>query len=97
MSGGNHTQSPKRIELLDPALERIISPAEPILDLAEGFGGPQGPAEGPVWHREGRYLLFSDIHNNKRMKYVPGAGVSLFQEPTNRATGVDPCPAADHG
>jgi gluconolactonase len=32
--------------------------------------------------------LFSDIHNNRRMKYEPGKGVLLFQEPTNRANGL---------
>jgi len=56
--------------------------------LAEGFGGSLGPAEGPVWWQEGGYLLFSDIHNNRRMKYVPGQGVSVDQEPTNRANGL---------
>jgi len=78
----------KRIEQLAPELERILSTSEPILDLADGFGGPQGPAEGPLWWKEGGYLLFSDIHNNKRMKFTPGAGVTLFQEPTNRANGL---------
>ncbi len=77
--------SAKRIEQLAPELERIISVSEPIDDLADGFGGSQGPAEGPVWWHEGGYLLFSDIHNNRRMKYLPGTGVSIFQEPTNRA------------
>ena len=68
---------------------RRSSPSrEPIRHLADGFGGSHGPAEGPVWWQEGGYLLFSDIHNNKRMKYVPGVGVSLFQEPTNRANGL---------
>ena len=38
--------------------------------------------------KEDKYLLFSDIHNNKRMKYEPGKGVSLFLEPTNRANGL---------
>lgn len=79
---------PTQIERLLPELDRIISASEPIQALAEGFGGPQGPAEGPLWWHEGRYLLFSDIHNNKRMKYLPGTGVSLFQEPTNRANGL---------
>src|SRR5229473_629283 len=88
MSGGVSAQAAKRIEQLAPELEKIISPSEPIQDLADGFGGPLGPAEGPVWWKEGGYLLFSDIHNNKRMKYQPGAGVSLFQEPTNRANGL---------
>jgi gluconolactonase len=88
MSGDMRAQAPTRIEQLDPALERIISASEAIRHLADGFGGPQGPAEGPVWWTEGGYLLFSDIHNNKRMKYLPGTGVSLFQEPTNRANGL---------
>jgi len=82
------SQSSKRIEQLAPELEKIISPSESIQELAEGFGGPLGPAEGPVWWKEGGYLLFSDIHNNRRMKYVPGQGVSTVQEPTNRANGL---------
>jgi gluconolactonase len=79
---------PKQIDRLAPELDRIISTSEPIQELADGFGGPHGPAEGPLWWHEGRYLLFSDIHNDKRMKYLPGTGVSLFQEPTNRANGL---------
>ena len=76
------------IEQFAPELENIISLSEPIQMLADGFGGPQGPAEGPVWWKEGSYLLFSDIHNNRRMKYTPGQGISLVQEPTNRANGL---------
>jgi gluconolactonase len=82
------SQSSKRIESLAPELEKIISSSEPIHDLADGFGGAQGPAEGPLWWREGGYLVFSDIHNNRRMKYEPGKGVSLLVEPTNRANGL---------
>jgi len=82
------SQYSPRIEPLAPALEKIISPSEPIQHLAEGFGGPQGPAEGPVWWKEGGFLVFSDIHNNKRMKYEPGKGVSLLLEPTSRANGL---------
>src|SRR5204862_7615917 len=55
---------------------------------ASGFGGDLGPAEGPLWWKEGGYLLFSDIHANKRMKFTPGQGVALFKEPTNRANGL---------
>ena len=77
-----------RIEQFAPELERIISTSEPIEHLADGFGGAQGPAEGPLWWKDGGYLLFSDIHNNRRMKYQPGSGVSLFLEPTNRANGL---------
>src|ERR1700731_2761703 len=81
-------QSSKHVEQMAPELEKIVSPSEPIHDLADGFGGAQGPAEGPLWWKGGRYLLFSDLHNNRRMKYEPGKGVSLFQEPTNPANGL---------
>ncbi len=85
---GAWAQAGKRIEQLAPELDKIISSSEPIQELATGFGGDLGPAEGPLWWKEGRYLLFSDIHNNKRMKYTPGQGVTVFKEPTNRANGL---------
>lgn len=82
------SQPSKRIEQFAPELERIVDTSASIAHLADGFGGAQGPAEGPLWWKEGRYLLFSDIHNDKRMKYVPGGGVSVALEPTNRANGL---------
>lgn len=77
-----------RIEQFDPALKKILSPSQRLREIASGFGGADGPAEGPVWWKEGGYLLFSDLHNNRRMKYVPGKGVSVALEPTNRANGL---------
>ena len=87
------TRPNKGIERLDPALDAIIETSETIEYLADGFGGAQGPAEGPLWWKEGGYLLFSDIHNNRRMKYAPGQGVSRVpgaDQPRQRA---DPRPA----
>ena len=81
-------QTGTRIEQLAPELEQIITPSEPIQMVAEGFGGTLGPAEGPLWWKEGGYLVFSDIHHNTRMKYTPGQSVTVFQEPTNRANGL---------
>jgi gluconolactonase len=82
-------QSSPRIEQLAPELAKILSASEPIQHLADGFGGAQGPAEGPLWWKEGGYLLFSDIHNDRRMKHEPGkGGASLVLEPTNRANGL---------
>jgi gluconolactonase len=81
-------QPVKRIDQFDPALEKIISTSEPINSIADGMGGPLGPVEGPVWWKEGGYLLFSDIHASKRMKYAPGQGVTVFQEKTNQANGL---------
>jgi len=77
-----------RIDQFDPALDKIISTSEPIREIASGFGGPLGPAEGPLWWKEGGYLLFSDINASKRMKYTPGQGVTVFQENTNQANGL---------
>jgi gluconolactonase len=90
LAGGSSgfAQASKRIEKLDPDVDAIIDTSQSIQELASGFGGELGPAEGPVWWKEGGYLLFSDIHNNKRMKYTPGQGVTLFKEPTNRANGL---------
>ena len=42
--------------------------------------------EGPVWSREG-YLLFSDVPNNRIMKYVPGERSTVFREDSNGANG----------
>jgi gluconolactonase len=81
-------QAAKRIDQLDPALDKIIATSEPIKELASGFGGDLGPAEGPVWIKEGGYLLFSDINASKRMKYTPGQGVTVYQEKTNQANGL---------
>src|SRR5215468_9511341 len=87
---GARAQAPttKRIEQFDPALEKIVSTTEPIKDIAFGFGGPLGSAEGPVWIKESGYLLFSDINASKRMKYTPSQGVTVFQENTNQANGL---------
>ena len=76
------------IEQHGPGLERLVDVQQEIEELARGFGGVTGPAEGPVWWQEGGYLVFSDIGNNRRMKWTPGAGVTLVQEPTNEANGL---------
>jgi gluconolactonase len=84
---GAWTQT-RRIEALDPALDAIIDKSQSIQELASGYGGELGPAEGPVWWKEGGYLLFNDIHNSRRLKYTPGKGVTVDLEPTNRANGL---------
>ena len=76
------------IEKSAPELDRIVSADQEIEELGSGYGGDQSPAEGPVWWKDGGYLLFSDIHNNRRMKWAPGEGVTLFKEPTDRANGL---------
>ncbi len=59
---GAWAQGTKRIERLAPELDAIIDTSQSISELATGFGGDIGPAEGPVWIAESRHLLFNDIH-----------------------------------
>ena len=61
------------VEILDDAMRRIAPPDRYDEQLGNGYGGPGGPAEGPMWIREGGYLLFSDIHGSRRMKWRPAA------------------------
>ena len=91
VTGGVRTiwaQAAQRIEQMDPALNNIIATSEPIRQLATGYGGDIGPAEGPVWVKEGRYLLFNDINAARRMKYTPGQGATVAMEKTNEANGL---------
>ena len=75
-------QTPLRsIERLDPALDALIAPDAAIELLADGFDW----TEGPVWHRPGGYLLFSDIPRNAIHKWKDGQGVSLYMRPAGYA------------
>jgi gluconolactonase len=45
-------------------------------------------AEGPVWFGDGRFLLFSDIPNNRILRWTEETGeVSVFRSPSNYANG----------
>jgi gluconolactonase len=49
-------------------------------------------AEGPVWFRDGDYLLFSDIPNNRIMRFVPDhtglqGTTSVYRQPSNNTNG----------
>src|SRR5215475_1522743 len=45
-------------------------------------------AEGPVWFGDGRYLVFSDIPNNRMMSWLEQTGeVSVFRSPSNYTNG----------
>lgn len=45
-------------------------------------------SEGPVWFGDGRYLLWSDIPNNRIMKWEEETGaVSVFRKPSSNSNG----------
>jgi len=43
--------------------------------------------EGPVWFNDGGYLVWSDIPNNRLLRWVPDLGVSVFRTPSNFING----------
>ena len=72
------------IEVLDPKFERLHIFSAGVERLATGLRW----CEGPVWFGDGRYLLWSDIPNNRIMKYEESTGqVSVFRQPSNYANG----------
>ena len=72
-----------RIEVLDPRFHYKIGNAA-IERIATGFRW----AEGPVYVRDGGYLLWSDIPNNRIMRWSEDDGhVSVFRYPSNYANG----------
>lgn len=44
-------------------------------------------AEGPVWFKDGDYLLWSDIPNRRMMRYLPDGTVSVFRADSNFSNG----------
>jgi gluconolactonase len=59
----------------DPSLDTIVAPNTKIEKVAGGFLF----TEGPVWVREGGYLLFSDPNNNLIYRWSPDEGISVFR------------------
>jgi gluconolactonase len=78
-----------RIERADPALNEIIPVNAKLWKLAEGFRF----TEGPVWVRDGGYLLFSDPNANRIYRYSDESGLSVFRE----RSGYDAADLADYG
>ncbi len=87
LSGGwrvNPRYPDPAIEILDERFEayRIFSAAVERL-----YTGCRW-SEGPVWFGDGRYLLWSDIPNNRILKWEEETGrVSVYRKPSNFANG----------
>ena len=72
------------IEALDPRFEKYWLKLSAVERLATGLRW----AEGPVWVGDGRYLLCSDIPNQRIIKWEEETGaVSIYRKPSNFANG----------
>jgi gluconolactonase len=73
-----------RIEILDPRFDKLRLKAARVERIATGFRW----AEGPVWFGDQRVLLWSDIPNNRIMRWEERSGaVSVFRQPSDYANG----------
>jgi len=67
------------IERLKPEFDKLI-PSGAVLEV---LSGGYAWSEGPVWvNKDGGYLLFSDIPNNRVVKWQEGKGASVFLKPS---------------
>jgi gluconolactonase len=65
---------PATITSLDPRFDQLVPKDAKLEKIADGFTW----VEGPVWHKQGGYLLFSDIPANAVYKWKSGEGASVY-------------------
>lgn len=72
------------IEVLSPAFQKVVLPNAAVERIHTGARW----TEGPVWFGDGRYLLWSDIPNNRILRWCEDSGkVSVFRSPSDYANG----------
>jgi gluconolactonase len=69
---------------VEPAFNGLRQPNAPIQRLWTGALW----SEGPAWSSQGRYLVWSDIPNNRQLRWLEDDGrVSVFRAPSNNSNG----------
>jgi gluconolactonase len=72
------------VTVLDESFARLRLPLASVERLHTGSRW----TEGPVWFGDGRFLLWSDIPNNRMLKWEEETGaVSIYRKPSNHANG----------
>jgi gluconolactonase len=72
-------------KVLDPSFLKYRPTVVGVERLATGMTW----GEGPVWFGDGRYLIWSDIPNNRMMRWDEATGaVGVFRSPSNKRTGT---------
>ena len=70
---------------VDPSFNGLAQPNAPIQRL---WGPGALWAEGPAWNSVGKFLVWSDIPNNKQLRWIEDDGhVSVFRSPSNNSNG----------
>jgi gluconolactonase len=72
------------VVVMDPAFNKYRLPLASVEQLADGCRW----SEGPVWFGDARCVLWSDIPNNRILRWDEETGaVSTFRKPSNNANG----------
>ena len=72
------------IVIIDPLFTQYVQGNTPIQRLWTGALW----SEGPAWSGQGRYLVWSDIPNNRQLRWLEDTGqVSIFRMPSNNSNG----------
>lgn len=90
--GVNSVMFTPMIVRVDSRFDQIVSPDATLEKIAEGFAW----AEGPVWNRKGNYLLFSDVPNNRIIRWKAGEGSDVFLQ-SSGYTGTEPFTGREPG
>jgi gluconolactonase len=70
-------------EIHDPRFARYILANAPLEQLASGFRW----IEGLVWMGDADCLLFQDLPRDRTMRWIEGAGVSIYRSPSGYGNG----------
>jgi gluconolactonase len=65
------------------AIDGVIGPDMALRKIAGGFTF----TEGPIWHPDEEYLIFSDIAESIQYKWHEATGLTTFRHPSNQANG----------
>src|SRR5689334_7427154 len=69
---------------VDPSFNGLAQPNAPIQRLWTGALW----SEGPAWNGQGRYLVWSDIPNNRQLRWLEDDGrVTVMRAPSNNSNG----------
>ena len=69
---------------IEPVFNSLRQPNAPIQRLWTGALW----SEGPAWSGQGRYLVWSDIPNNRQLRWLEDDGrVTVFRSPSNNSNG----------
>jgi gluconolactonase len=73
----------KGIEVHDPRFAHYVLDNAPLEELATGFRW----IEGLAWMGDADCLLFQDLPRDRTMRWIEGAGVSIYRTPSGYANG----------